>query len=181
MNKVICHFKLVTKHRWYVFKNCCRAGIPLQGLLHDLSKFSPTEFFESAKYYTGDRSPIDNCKDAQGVSYGWMHHKGRNPHHWEYWVDEVGSENPVGRKMPYKYAVEMICDYIGAGQAYQGKNWTPEGQLKWWKEKRKHVRMHPDILLFVDMCMFWLDFAGEKAILDPWILKDFWRCTNKTC
>jgi hypothetical protein len=78
MNKIVCHFNLVARHKWYVFKNCCKAGIPWQGIKHDLSKYSPIEFFESVKYYSGDRSPIDNCKDANGVSYAWQHHKGRN-------------------------------------------------------------------------------------------------------
>ena len=80
------HFKLITKHKYYVFKNCCYAGIPLQGILHDLSKYSPTEFLESVKNYSGDRSPIDNLKDKGEISMAWLHHRGRNKHHWEYWL-----------------------------------------------------------------------------------------------
>lgn len=175
MNKITCHFKLITTHKWYVFKNCCKAGIPWRGIKHDLSKYSPTEFFESAKYFTGDRSPIDNCKDANGVSYAWQHHKGRNPHHWEYWIDEVGSDNPVGRLMPYKYAVEMICDYIGAGQAYEKESWSPQSQYEWWQNKKEHVKMHPQIYSFVNICMAELRTMGVDYILNPHRLKYIWR------
>ena len=49
IKKAIKHFNLITKHRWIVFKLCVKAGIPFRGLLHDLSKYSPTEFIESVK------------------------------------------------------------------------------------------------------------------------------------
>lgn len=112
------HLRTVLTHKKWVFYYCCKAGIPLQGLVHDLSKFSPTEFMESINYYTGTHSPIDECKKKNGVSYAWMHHKGRNPHHYEYWQDNFDKGGqPI--KMPYKYAVELLCDYLGAGRAYQ--------------------------------------------------------------
>lgn len=68
MNKLIAHLKTVCCHKKYVFKNCLVAGMPLRGILHDLSKFSPTEFLESVRYYQGDRSPIDASKEANGYS-----------------------------------------------------------------------------------------------------------------
>lgn len=87
ITNVVKHFKIVTIHRWYVFLNCCKAGMPIRGLCHDLSKYSKTEFNESVKYFQGNRSPIDACKEEKGYSMAWMHHKGRNPHHYEYWQD----------------------------------------------------------------------------------------------
>ena len=78
------HLKLVFKHKWLVFKLSCKIGIPLRGLLHDLSKFSPEEFWESVKYYNGHGSPITSCKKENGYSRAWLHHKGRNKHHLEY-------------------------------------------------------------------------------------------------
>lgn len=81
------HFKKVCTHKRWVFYYCCKVGIPFQGLMHDLSKFSPTEFLESVKYYQGTSSPIDACKKENGWSVAWMHHKGRNKHHYEYWQD----------------------------------------------------------------------------------------------
>lgn len=149
MIKVLNHLKLITVHKWKVFKNCCYAGIPLQGILHDLSKYSPTEFIESIKYYTGDHSPIDECKKINGYSMAWYHHRGRNKHHWEFWVDnfEKGITAPI---IPYKYAVEMICDFLSAGQVYQKENWSFESEYKWWKCKLKTAVMHPVIARFVD-------------------------------
>ena len=121
------HFKKICKHKYYVGKYCFHYGLYKQGLMHDLSKFSPTEFFESVKYYQGDRSPIDACKEQNGYSEAWLHHKGRNKHHYEYWFDNLDN----GGKpllMPFNYMVEMFCDYIGAGQAYMGKNFTIESE-----------------------------------------------------
>lgn len=162
------HFKTVTQHRWYVFKNCCRVGMPIRGLLHDLSKYSPIEFGESMRYYSGDRSPIDNCKDEVGFSRAWMHHKGKNPHHWEYWIDNIdngGEGHPVGTLMPYKYAAEMICDYLAAGQAYNKGYLNISNEWKWWQNKRQHCVMHPVIRKFVDVVFLQLkdhDLEGNR-------------------
>lgn len=100
------HFKKVCTHKHWVFYYCCKVGIPFQGLVHDLSKFSPTEFWESVKYYQGTSSPIDACKKENGWSAAWMHHKGRNKHHYEYWQDNFDNGgNPIewGEKMINHY------------------------------------------------------------------------------
>ena len=145
------HLNTVLTHKKWVFYYCCKAGIPFRGLVHDLSKFSPTEFGESIKYYTGTHSPIDECKKKNGVSYAWMHHKGRNSHHYEYWQDnfDKGTDHI---KMPYKCAIEMICDYLGAGRAYQKKNnFTFTSEYNWWQGKKKLVKsMHPQTFYFID-------------------------------
>ena len=143
IKNLVLHFNLVNKHRFKVFKLCCKAGIPFRGLVHDLSKYSPTEFFESARYYNGTYSPISNCKRENGYSNAWLHHKGRNKHHHEYWYDYAAPEKaPV---MPYKYTVEMICDTLAAGMTYQGKNWTKDYQLKYYLEDRKRKNINPKI------------------------------------
>ena len=134
MSKTIKHFKLITTHKWYVFKNCFKARIIWRGIKHDLSKFSPTEFFESVKYFTGDKSPIDNCKKEKGWSKAWLHHKGRNRHHYEYYKTILIMAEI--RKMPYKDNLEMICDYIGAGQAYLKDKFTYSSEYEWWKIKK---------------------------------------------
>ena len=143
IKNLVLHFNLVNKHRFKVFKLCCRAGIPFRGLVHDLSKYSPTEFFESVKYYNGTYSPISNCKKENGYSKAWLHHKGRNKHHHEYWYDYAAPEKtPV---MPYKYTAEMICDTLAAGMTYQGKNWTRDYQLNYYLEDRKRKHINPKI------------------------------------
>ena len=110
IEKFFKHLHTVNKHRFYVFKLSIKAGIPIRGLLHDLSKYSPTEFFEGVKYYNGKRSPITICRQENGYSEAWLHHKGRNKHHFEYWIDlQAENKTPV---IPYKYAAEMICDTL---------------------------------------------------------------------
>lgn len=143
VKKVIKHFITITKHRHKVFILCFKAGIPFRGLVHDLSKYSFTEFWESAKYYQGFRSPIMACKEENGYSKAWLHHKGRNKHHHEYWYDFSGIEkNPI---IPYKYTIEMICDELAAGMIYKGKEWTNDYQLKYWNRTRDKVQINPKI------------------------------------
>ena len=116
------HLHTVNKHRFKVFIYCCKVGIPLRGLLHDLSKYSPVEFFEGVKYFDGKKSPIINAKKELGYSNAWLHHKGRNKHHSEYWMDLAApTKAPV---IPFKYVLEMICDRIAAAKVYQGKKYT---------------------------------------------------------
>ena len=137
LKKFFKHFKLVCKHKWYVFLACCEAGIPWRGIKHDMSKFSPIEFLNSVKYYTGDRSPIDNEKDDKGYSYAWLHHRGRNPHHWEYWIDNLSSGGHA-LKMPYNCVKEMVCDWIGSGKAYLGKRWSREETYNFFMKKKRN-------------------------------------------
>lgn len=143
------HFKKICVHKWWVFYYCCKAGIPWRGIKHDMSKLSPVEFWESVKYYQGDRSPIDACKEDKGYSKAWLHHKGRNSHHYEYWQDNFDNGGqPL--KMPYKDAVEMLCDYLAAGRAYMGKNFSYEAEWDWWQEKcAKPLAMHEHIKSFI--------------------------------
>ena len=81
------HFKTITSHKLLVMKYCFQVGLYRQGLLHDLSKYTPTEFWRGAVYYQGNRSPNDEERRENGCSVAWMHHKGRNKHHYEYWTD----------------------------------------------------------------------------------------------
>ena len=137
---VVKHFILISKHRWVVFKLCCKLGIPWRGLVHDLSKYVPTEFFESVRYYQGNRSPIVVAKEDKGYSEAWLHHKGRNKHHSEYWVDRNAPvQTPI---MPYKYVAEMLCDKLAAGIVYQGKNWYQGYQLEYWKKEKERLFMN---------------------------------------
>ena len=141
------HFCLINRHRWEVFKLSIRLGIPIRGFLHDLSKFSWTEFVESAKYYDGGRSPITLCKKEKGYSEAWLHHKGRNKHHVEYWVDEK-APNPTPM-IPYKYLREMVCDQVAAGMVYQGKKWVKEYQLSYWNKNKDKFRANEKIKTFL--------------------------------
>lgn len=146
--KFFKHLKVVLKHKWWVFKLCCMAGIPWRGLIHDLSKFTPTELIESVKYFHGHRSPLAVCKETEGYSKAWLHHKGRNKHHFEYWIDPMAPEPyPV---IPYIYTVEMICDTLSAGLVYQGKDWKPDYQLSYFKARKDRNYMNPKIVAILE-------------------------------
>ena len=140
--RAIEHFKTITHHRHLVRQYCFRLGLYYQGLTHDLSKYSPSEFWRGVKYYQGYRSPNDAERRENGVSLAWLHHKGRNRHHFEYWIDYcIGDDGKVymgGCKMPLKYVAEMFCDRIAACKVYQGDKYTDGLRLL-----RKVARPYP--------------------------------------
>ena len=147
IKNIFLHFKTITHHRWLVFKLCLKAGEGWRGFVHDLSKYSPTEFFESIKYYTGINSPITGAKKDKGYSKAWLHHKGRNKHHAEYWIDDNAPEKtPI---IPYKYTVEMICDKLAAGMTYKKKDFTYEYELDYWLKEKEKIRINEKTANFI--------------------------------
>lgn len=134
------HLNTVLKHRHMVMRHCFKAGIFKRGLFHDLSKFSPAEFFPGVKYYQGNRSPNEREREADGYSKAWMHHKGRNRHHFEYWTDyslKTGTLDPV--RMPDEYIFEMFCDRVAASKIYNKDKYTDKCPLEYYI-KRKDKR-----------------------------------------
>ena len=110
--KYIKYFKTICIHKWYVFIECVKEGIVWQGITHDMSKFSPSEFIAYAKYYNG-------CNNSIEYQHAWLHHKGHNKHHWEYWVDWNSSNGEyILTEIPLRYMKEMYADIIGASKAY---------------------------------------------------------------
>lgn len=165
MERVSGHFKTVCRHKYYVFVNCCKAGMPIRGVFHDLSKFTATEFFESVIYYQGTRSPINACKEKNGYSEAWMHHKGRNKHHYEYWQDNF-DHGGVPLQVPFIYALELVCDYLAAGMAYNGDAFTYEGEYAWWQAKiSKPIAMHPQTKVFVELMLHHMMLNNSNCIL----------------
>lgn len=163
MKNFFKHLKTVIIHRFWVCYYCFKARLYWQGLMHDLSKFSPTEFLESVKYYQGTSSPIDACKKEKGYSLAWQHHKGINKHHYEYWQDNFDS-GTTHLIMPFKYNLEMICDYLGAGRAYSGKNFTYQGELDWWNNvKDSKKAMHIVNKKFTDKVMRMIALNGDNV------------------
>ena len=138
------HFKTVCKHKQVVFRECWACGIGWQGIVHDLSKFTRTEFSPSAKYFQGNRSPIEAEKDDCGYSFAWLHHKGCNPHHWEYWIDFGNHGQIIADRIPKKYVVEMLCDWIGAGKVYAKGKWTQSDPLDYYNKVRAGRYFHPE-------------------------------------
>ena len=160
--KIWQHFKTITWHRWLVRQGCFRAGLYWRGLVHDLSKYSPTEFLVGARYYQGSRSPNAAEREDKGYSEAWMHHKGRNRHHYEYWTDM----NRVTRHyesipMPRKYLAEMVMDRRAACMVYQGKAYHPGSELEYFEKSMERLLMHPQTKRELEYILTMLRDRGE--------------------
>lgn len=165
LRSAFLHFRTITKHRHKVIAHCARAGIFWQGLLHDLSKYSPTEFIPGARYYQGTRSPNEREREAYGYSLAWMHHKGRNRHHFEYWTDynpETRRAEPV--KMPLRFVVEMFCDRVAAGKIYGGKSYTDRSPLEYFNRGRSRRSIHPETSELLERLLVMLAEKGEDEV-----------------
>ena len=166
------HITLVIRHKHKVFIHCVKCGLIFRGIVHDLSKFSPTELFESAKYFQGNRSPIGVCRRATGVSYAWLHHKGRNKHHIEYWYDPECSIMPM---MPYKYAVECVCDKLAATYVYAGGKYENHLPLLHWNKHGKRVTGNPRTMEFIEAVFIDVEARGEDYVLNKAYMKNKFR------
>ena len=158
------HFKTITHHKLLVMQGCFKVGLYRQGLAHDMSKYSPTEFLMGVRYYQGVRSPNAAEREAKGYSEAWMHHKGRNKHHWEYWNDmsrETGRYEPV--PIPRNYLVEMVMDRRAACMIYEGEKYTPASPLNYLLRSRERNLMHPQTLKELEYLLTMLRDKGEEA------------------
>ena len=156
------HFRTVTRHRHAVIRHCFLAGIGWQGLFHDLSKYSPAEFLPSARYYQGDRSPNDREREEKGYSISWLHHKGRNKHHHEYWTDYSSSTHRIEPvKMPLKYVIEMFCDRVAACKTYHPEDYSDEMPLAYFQRGIGRQIMHPETAAFLENLLQMLALRGE--------------------
>ena len=161
--KFFGHLHTVTRHRHIVIKNCARAGILWQGLKHDLSKYSPTEFVPGVKYYTGDRSPNEGERRALGYSKAWIHHKGRNKHHFEYWQDiSTQTHKYEYMSMPYRYVAEMFCDRVAASKIYRGKEYVDSDPLNYFVGRHAKSIMNPETAGDLEELLSMLAEKGEK-------------------
>ena len=163
MRKCLLHFRTITKHRHMVIRHCFKAGIPFRGLFHDLSKYGPAEFIVGVKYYQGNRSPNEAEREAIGYSTAWMHHNGRNRHHFEYWTDY----NPVTKllqpiPMPYKYVVEMFCDRVSASKNYMKDNYTDSSPLEYFLSAKEGRFIHPETSDQIEGLLRMLANEGEQ-------------------
>lgn len=154
------HFKTITHHRHLVMKNCFRVGLYRQGLCHDLSKYSPVEFLVGCRYYQGNRSPNNAEREATGVSMAWLHHKGRNKHHFEYWID-YGKDGMIGMEMPVNYVVEMVMDRIAASRTYQKEKYTDASALEYYNMGCHKYLIHPKTKELLEKLLSMLAERGE--------------------
>ena len=164
MNRLWGHFKTITKHKIYVTIGCFRIGLYKQGLLHDLSKYSPVEFLAGVKYYQGFRSPINQEKEEKGYSLGWLHHKGRNKHHFEYWNDlDMKDHVYKSVKMPIKFVKEMFCDRVAASKIYQGENYRNSHPYEYFDMGRSNRLIHEETSDILEKLLLMLRDEGAEA------------------
>lgn len=163
--KVWQHFKTITYHRRLVRKGCFKVGLYWQGIVHDLSKYSPSEFFIGARYYQGDRSPNNAEREDIGYSTAWLHHKGRNKHHYEYWIDYSLHNYNGGMApcpMPNRYIAEMIMDRIAACKTYQGADYTDKSPLEYYLKGHDPAPLHEHTKKNLEALLYMLADRGEK-------------------
>lgn len=134
--------------------------------MHDLSKYAPIEFFAGVRYWQGNRSPISKEKEVTGCSQGWLHHKGRNRHHFEYWIDYMpdASKGLVGMKMPKKYVAEMAIDRICASKNYQKDAYTSRSALIYYEKGKDWMIMHPESRFLLEFLLEKTADEGEAAV-----------------
>ena len=162
----IKHFKTITHHKWLVLKGCFRLGLYWQGLTHDLSKYSPVEFLVGAKYYFGNHSPNDGERQDKGYSSAWLHHKGRNKHHLEYWIDYTSQagHRMAGLEMPVRYVAEMFCDRVAASKTYRGSAYRDSDPYDYYMRSAGHYMIHPNTAaLLLDMLTVLKDQGEDVA------------------
>lgn len=166
--KWLKHLKKIKRHKRMVMKYCFKVGLYKQGFLHDLSKYSPTEFLAGVKYYQGYRSPNDAEREDKGYSEAWLHHKGRNKHHLEYWTDYGLKEDDtiVGVEIPVKYVVEMLCDRIAASRNYNGDKYTDSAPYEYYMKSKKHYIIHEKTAALLERLLIMLMEKGEEETFD---------------
>lgn len=168
--QVFKHFVTITRHRHAVMRLCFKCGLIRQGLCHDLSKYAPSEFWAGAKYYQGNRSPQAREREVLGYSAAWLHHKGRNKHHFEYWTDFADGRK-VYVKMPPRYLAEMVCDRIAACKIYLKDKYTQDAALTYFETKTDKEGMHPETCMQLRYFLTLLKERGEKQLFKE--LKQF--------
>ena len=167
------HFKTITYHKILVGKGCFKVGLYWQGLMHDMSKYSPAEFKIGMKYYQGTRSPNNAEREDIGYSSAWLHHKGRNKHHFEYWIDYLINDDGTvgfgGNRMPKRYVAEMFCDRIAACRIYLGDKYTDASAYDYYKKgtgKRVGPLIHPETAAELEEMLRVLKDDGEDAAFE---------------
>ena len=161
------HLKTILHHKALVRAGCFKVGLYRQGLFHDMSKYSPTEFFVGCRYFQGDKSPNNAEREAKGYSSAWLHHKGRNKHHYEYWIDyslKTGKEL-AGMKMPTKYVAEMMMDRIAASRIYKGDAYDQHQPLAYYEQGKEAYVIHEETKALLEYLLRMLSRQGEEKTL----------------
>ena len=159
MKKYFKYLNYLIKHKWFVFLECCKEGIFWQGVIHDLSKFKPDEFFPYANHFYGEKKyqdvkdrnetgyykPIDTGDDA--FDFAWLLHQKRNRHHWQWWILPYDNGTFKILEMPLKYKKEMFCDWKGAAKAQGYKDNT----IVWYEKHKDKMQLGPETRAWIEI------------------------------
>ena len=167
--KAVGHLRTVLHHKKLVAEGCFAVGLYSQGLLHDLSKFQPTELLNGFRYFQGGRqSPNNGERTVKGHSEAWIHHKGRNRHHFEYWTDYNIEAAKAGKypvcpvQMPRRYVAEMLMDRIAASKTYLKDAYSDIEPLRYYERGKAGKLMHPQTAAELERMLKILAKRGEK-------------------
>ena len=133
MEKHFEYFKYVIKHKWFVFLKCCEYGIIWRGIVHDMSKFSPIEWFAYVDCFYG-------TKNDNAFNKAWLHHQHCNPHHWQWWILQNDEDGVNVLPMDQEYIKELLADWYGAGRAITGKDNTKQ----WYESNKEKIILHSE-------------------------------------
>jgi hypothetical protein len=165
MKRFFGHLLTLTEHKYFVLIACFKMGLYRQGLIHDLSKFTPAEFLPGVKYFLGDKSPTTAEREDLGYSAAWLHHQGRNRHHFEYWIDYTGKKRgekaPV--QMPIKYLAEMVADRYAACKTYNKKEYSQSDPLNYFLRSKDVIAMHSESKALLEEILTIRAERGENA------------------
>ena len=165
--KWLSHLKTINHHKQLVMHYCFKVGLYRQGLLHDLSKYSPREFWVGAKYFQGNQSPNNIERKVKGYSSAWLHHKGRNKHHLEYWIDYTAEGGKMsGMEMPVRYVVEMFCDRIAASKTYRKELYRDSDPYDYYMKSKDHYLLHPNTRALLEKMLTSLKDNGEEKTFE---------------
>lgn len=165
-------FKLLRRviiHKFWVAYYCFQVGLFWQGIIHDLSKFSPTEIRGALKYWNDSKSSLAYEKELNGYSATFLHHRGCNPHHYEYWIHSL-DEGGIPAKMPPKYAKELICDYLAACKTYGG---NPRNEIDWWLKISPNIKMHEETKFYVWRVLDYYHSRPNSSLLEAISYADY--------
>lgn len=180
IQKFFGHLHTINQHRRMVRKFCFKLGFYWQGLTHDLSKYSPVEFWNGVKYYTGSESPHISERKEKGYSNAWIHHHNHNKHHGEYWqdIDKDGKASPV--PMPHKYVYEMVCDRVAASMIYLKDQYNDRAPLEYYLSHMDENQFHPNTRTMLLVSLHYIaDYGFDKFINGRKTIKSRKNFVNK--
>jgi len=165
MKKFFRYMSYLLRHKYFVAKECFKNRLYWQGIIHDLSKFRRDEFVPYMNYFYDHKDEINRGRDESGYykptdtgdkafDFAWLLHQKRNKHHWQWWILPEDNGGVKVLEMPYKYMLEMLCDWKGAGMA-QGNKYAGGVEAWYWRNRDK-MQLHPNTRAYIEQIIRWL-------------------------